>query len=645
MTSPRVSKSSKHISKALSYGFGATLYVVPESRQPSSGSAEGADQTKPLQRRALLAGLLAPAIPGRADALMPEELRAASLFQRVSPSVLTVGEKRSSPSAAPQGPTGTGFVWDASHVVTNFHVVSELKDPHVTFLRKGEAGDEHVTLGALLRGLTGLWLSLAMDLRLLLALAPLALGQASELQWTLPLSEDCEVNAENCSISLRQLRAHAAPSCASVGCHGAYVRARSCQCTDKCKQYRNCCSDYVEQCELGAAPQPKTSPEALIPFETEIYLQFLDEFLEKQPRQKFLKNAGLLQTFGSSLGGGSCDLCELPEQCPEFGSSQRCRFDVYDNAVAEAQLAMGDGNLGNSMGAIYLTKRGKIAAAREILDAFIHQLYPAQKVPHVTFGERDGLPSGRWLTLVGSSYTEAEVKPGIYWGKNVVDGGVDTGNNAWVGIALAQFAAETGESCYLVAARDILTALKKGADCNDKLLGFMAKLRPYPANYRSTEHNIDVYALAKILGDEDGSSAWVASRVITWDHMLLVTATAMILISSPLSSTIFWWANCEMCVGSSLDTWEDAMNRARIFVQEMFGHNDRYPKSFAMGTDGAVPCDTTTMKTAVPADGQFWTLLAGVEQAKERQVSALSDALQSVEDGGMLTTDEDVVGH
>jgi len=83
---------------------------------------------------------------------MPEELRAASLFQRVSPSVLTVGEKRSSPSAAPQGPTGTGFVWDASHVVTNFHVVGELKDPHVTFLRKGEAGDEHVTFGAYVVG-------------------------------------------------------------------------------------------------------------------------------------------------------------------------------------------------------------------------------------------------------------------------------------------------------------------------------------------------------------------------------------------------------------------------------------------------------------------------------------------------------------
>eukprot|EP00434_Breviolum_minutum_P001253 symbB.v1.2.001099.t1/scaffold59.1/size365495/3 len=84
---------------------------------------------------------------------MAEELRAASLFQRVSPSVLTVSEKRNNPSAAPDGPTGTGFVWDGSHVVTNFHVVRELKDPHVTFLRKGEGGasDEHVTVGAVLR--------------------------------------------------------------------------------------------------------------------------------------------------------------------------------------------------------------------------------------------------------------------------------------------------------------------------------------------------------------------------------------------------------------------------------------------------------------------------------------------------------------
>ncbi|CAK9084308.1 unnamed protein product [Durusdinium trenchii] len=391
----------------------------------------------------------------------------------------------------------------------------------------------------------------------------LALLAGSKAEAPLP-SDECEaLGSLNCSLSLRQLRA-SAPSCVALGCHGSYVRGRSCQCTAQCDRHGNCCPDYKQYCLM-----------ADIPPETELQLQKVDAFLEEQPRQSFLRHGGLLQTFGSSLGGGNCgDLCTLPEHCPEFGSSKRCRFDVYDNAVA----------------AIYLTKRGKIESARKILDAFLHLLYPPLKIPHVTFGRRDGLPSGRWLTLIGSSYTDSEVKPGIYWGKNVVDGGVDTGNNAWVGLALAQFAAETGESCYLVAAQDILTALKKGADCDDKLLGYMAKLRPYPANYRSTEHNIDVFALAKILGDED------------------------------------------------------AMNRARVFVQEMFGHNERYPKSFAMGTDGAVPCDTSTMKTAIPADAQFWALLAGVENTKERQVSALEDSLQSVEDGGMLTTDEDLIG-
>jgi hypothetical protein len=56
--------------------------------------------------------------------------------------------------------------------------------------------------------------------------------------------------------------------------------------------------------ELGKSPfknRYTTAKHALDPngcsldvarFETEIYLQFLDEFLEKQPRQKFLKQLG-----------------------------------------------------------------------------------------------------------------------------------------------------------------------------------------------------------------------------------------------------------------------------------------------------------------------------------------------------------------
>lgn len=137
----------------LFHSLGVTLYVLPG---PESGAQRATERevAKPsLARRSLFAGLLAPAAsPATAQALMPEELRAAALFQRVSPSVLTVSEKRNANGATP-GPTGTGFVWDDSHVVTNFHVVSELSNPHVTFLRKGENGaDEHVTVGAYVVG-------------------------------------------------------------------------------------------------------------------------------------------------------------------------------------------------------------------------------------------------------------------------------------------------------------------------------------------------------------------------------------------------------------------------------------------------------------------------------------------------------------
>eukprot|EP00438_Fugacium_kawagutii_P022265 Skav211439 [mRNA] locus=scaffold1591:226230:240786:- [translate_table: standard] len=117
------------------------------------------------------------------------------------------------------------------------------------------------------------------------------LRSALVLQWLIlsvaedireQLLDDCEVEAENCSVSFRQLRARASPSCSILGCHGSYVRGQSCQCTEQCKHYRNCCADYDAQCAPSKAPP-------VIPFETELYLQFLDDFLAKQPRQKFLK--------------------------------------------------------------------------------------------------------------------------------------------------------------------------------------------------------------------------------------------------------------------------------------------------------------------------------------------------------------------
>jgi len=292
-------------------------------------------------------------------------------------------------------------------------------------------------------------------------------------------------------------------------------------------------------------------------------------------------DAGLMKTFGDDFGGGSCgkENCRLPDPCPFFASNRHCRFDVYDNAVA----------------AIYLSKRGKLQDARHILDAFLVLLYPEKKIPKVTFGPEENIPSGCYVTLLGASYTEATVKAGIYWGESVADGGVDTGNNAWVAMAFAHYAAESGQSCYAAVAHDILEAIKADSGCDDGLQGFMGRLRPYPQKYRSTEHNIDMYGLGKIMQDDAVQA------------------------------------------------------RAGQFVRSMFGFDEQYPDAYAMGTKGnKSSCDTAKRPAPVAADAQFWNLLAGVDTVQSRAEGMLKFALKPAEQkgkGGMLARDVDLIGN
>ena len=128
----------------------------------------------------------------------------------------------------------------------------------------------------------------------------------------------------------------------------------------------------------------------------------------------------------------------------------------------------------------------------------------------VTVGKKDGLPSGRDIALLAASYTDVKAKAGDYQGVGVADGAADTGNNAWVGMAFAHYAAASGDSCYALVSRDILHALKFRAACNDTLGGFASRFAPYPHFYRSTEHNIDMYALSSILEDSLPKMASVA---------------------------------------------------------------------------------------------------------------------------------------
>lgn len=282
--------------------------------------------------------------------------------------------------------------------------------------------------------------------------------------------------------------------------------------------------------------------------DSESCLAIIDSFLERQPRQTYMSGGvGLMQTFGpDSFGGGDCGehMCKLVEPCPNYQQTPHCRFDVYDNALA----------------AIYLTKRGKLPQARDVLGAFLQLLYD---------------DTGK-MVLLAASYTDAPAKAGDYQGVGVSDGAVDTGNNAWIGLAFAHFAAATGEACYARVAREILGQLKQGVSCmDDKLGGFASRLAPYPHFYRSTEHNIDAFSLARALN-----------------------ATA------------------------------EAASAAQ-FIRAMWGHSDQAPPTYVTGTGDAEQCDRAIPQAAAATDVQFWSLLSDADPDTGRKQASMEFALRS----------------
>ena len=311
--------------------------------------------------------------------------------------------------------------------------------------------------------------------------------------------------------------------------------------------------------ELAAAAGPHLCGAAMCA-DAEACLKTVDAFLDAQPR-----HFGLLQVRAlGNLGGGGCGaLCELPMECPE--GPAKCRHDTYDNALA----------------AIYYAKRGRLGQAKRILDAMLRILYPESLEglrPSTSETLYRGVATGRTLTLLASSYNSAnEPVAGNYETPYVTDGGVDSGNNAWAALAFVHYAAASGEPCYATVARDIMHALRtSGGACEDRLQGFLGHLPPYRANYRSAEHNIDIFALARALGSAEDE------------------------------------------------------RRASLFVREMFGRNRAYNHTYSTGTGSAHHCDWSQPPgQAVAADATFWNLLADADANKSRLTSALRFALES----------------
>jgi hypothetical protein len=278
-------------------------------------------------------------------------------------------------------------------------------------------------------------------------------------------------------------------------------------------------------------------------------LQIVDAFLDSQPRA-----FDLLQVRSEAKLEQ-----DLPGPCPE--GPAKCRHDTYDAALA----------------AIYYTKRGKLDKAREILDGLKRILYPTKTSPSDFKPQSGETLYGGKLTLLASSYNSQNPPAGgVYENPFVTDGGVDTGNNAWAALAFAHYAAASNDASYSAVSRDIIGAIRQAGQCTDSLQGFMGHLPPYPANYRSAEHNVDMYGLGTVMGDAA------------------------------------------------------LQNSASTFVRGMFGKNPSFPDTYATGTGDGGKCDPG-VAPGFPAavDAVFWNVLADADTTKDNIDSSLKFALES----------------
>merc|ERR1712070_38581 len=126
------------------------------------------------------------------------------------------------------------------------------------------------------------------------------------------------------------------------------------------------------------------------------------------------------------------------------------------------------------------------------------------------------------------------------------------------------------------------------------------RLQPYPQNYRSVEHNIDMFALARMLGAEEEKES------------------------------------------------------AGAFVQNMFGQDGDFKDVYVTGTEASVACDSQIGSHApIAVDGQLWSLAAGVDPTEAHMTAALGFALQEYDkhatgqdtQHGLWESDVDLIGH
>lgn len=154
---------------------------------------------------------------------------------------------------------------------------------------------------------------------------------------------------------------------------------------------------------------------------------------------------------------------------------------VYDDALfVDAILAQGNS--------------GDLARAKVVGNAFLY------------VQAHDKAADGR---LRGSYAPKPLKKP-----RDVIvgDNATDDGNMAWVGQALVRLYAKTSDSTYLNGALRIARWLQANTYDTRGAGGYTGGYTGYGAKieWKSTEHNIDIYAFFTMLATESGQSEWTA---------------------------------------------------------------------------------------------------------------------------------------
>ncbi len=221
----------------------------------------------------------------------------------------------------------------------------------------------------------------------------------------------------------------------------------------------------------------------------------------------------------------------------------------------------------NALAIVAYLERGReddVQRARLLGDSL---LYAQDHDPEFSDGRlRDAYGADPFVLSNGS------VKVAYYFGQ----GGSATGNQAWGGMALAQLYFRTGDSRYLAGALRLGNWIQRNTSDSRGAGGYTGGIAADQSRltWKSTEHNIDAWALFTMLSH------------LTHDS-----------------------------------TWTDRANHALEFVRSMWSPDGGFFWT-GTGTDGV-----TTNLSPIPEDAQSWSYLALRDRAYEGSLDWVERAL------------------